>query len=137
MKMPEEIDNSILSTCGVNCLACSAHLSLKDPCPGCRASDEEITRKSCRDCMKKKCAFEQGYNWCFECGRFPCSKVRSLNKRYLRNYNVDLIQNGADAKQDMQTFLHQQKLRFTCTVCGGIVDQHRCRCSECGSAVSR
>ncbi|MGL4605851.1 MAG: DUF3795 domain-containing protein [Eubacteriaceae bacterium] len=124
----------MIAPCGVNCMACSAHLDKKNPCPGCRAPEVKITRKSCRNCVKKKCAFEQGFEWCFECGRFPCSHIKSLNKRYLKNYNVDLVQNGLDARQDMASFLKAQKKRFTCEICGGIINQHHRHCSECGSS---
>ncbi|MDL2218942.1 DUF3795 domain-containing protein [Ruminococcaceae bacterium OttesenSCG-928-O06] len=123
----------MFAPCGVNCLACSAHLAHKTPCPGCRAPEEKITRVSCRNCAKRKCALGQNLSWCFECKRFPCARIKSLNQRYRQNYNVDLIQNGFDAKRDMNTFLQAQKERFTCTSCGGAIDQHRRCCSECGA----
>lgn len=134
MRMPEKIGVGMIAPCGVNCLACSAHLLGKQPCPGCRAPNEAITRKSCRNCVKKQCAFEQGFQWCFECGRFPCARIKSLNQRYRQNYAVDLIQNGLDAKQDPAAFLQAQRTRFACGSCGGIIDQHHQRCSECGKA---
>lgn len=135
MKMPNTIDEGMIAPCGVNCLACSAHLDDKRPCPGCRAPVGTITRKSCQNCTKKKCAFDQGLQWCFECGRFPCARIKSLNKRYQENYHVDLVQNGMDAKRDMAAFLQAQKARFTCDACGGVIDQHHGRCSACGREV--
>lgn len=134
MQIPEKIDKHNIAPCGVNCLACSAYLDGKNPCPGCRAPNEAITRKSCRNCVKKRCAFEQGLQWCFECGRFPCSRIKSLAKRYQQNYNVNLVQNGLDAKKDMDAFLQAQKERFTCKSCGGVINQHHRCCSECGKA---
>jgi hypothetical protein len=95
---------------------------------------KKITCKSCRNCVKKKCAFDKGLQWCFECSRFPCTRIKSLNQRYQQNYDIDLVQNGLDAKQDMDAFLQAQKERFTCKSCGGIIDQHHRRCSECGNA---
>lgn len=135
MKMPRRIEPANIAPCGVNCLTCSAHLNDKKACPGCRASDNEITRKSCRNCVKKKCAFAQGFLWCFQCHRFPCVRIKSLNQRYLQNYAINLVQNGQDAKRDMNDFLEIQRKRFICTVCGGIVDQHHRKCSECGSII--
>ncbi len=84
--------------------------------------------------MKKKCAFEQDLRWCFECRRFPCAKIKSLSQRYVQNYNVDLTQNGFDAKRDMDAFLEAQRERFTCKSCGGVIDQHHKKCSECGDS---
>lgn len=135
MKMADKIDARMIAPCGVNCLVCSAHLDDRKPCPGCRAPTEKITRKSCRNCVKKHCAFEKGFEWCFACGRFPCAHIKSLDKRYRQNYDVDLIKNGLDAKQDMDVFLQTQKERFTCKSCGGVIDQHHRRCSECGHTV--
>ena len=135
MKMLVKIEAIMIAPCGVNCLACSAYLDRKKPCFGCRAPIEQITRKSCRDCVKKECAFEKGIQWCFECHSFPCSRIKSLNKRYKQNYGVDLVQNGLNARQDMNAFLQAQQEQFTCNFCGGIIDQHHQRCSECGSTV--
>lgn len=131
MRVPDQIEQNMIAPCGVNCLACSAHLDNKNPCPGCCAAVDLITRKSCRNCVKKKCAFEKDLQWCFECSRFPCARIKSLNRRYQQNYNVDLVQNGYDAKQDMDAFLLAQRAWFICQSCGGVIDQHR-RCSECG-----
>ena len=104
----------------------------KKPCPGCRAPKEAHKRKSCQNCVKKNCAFDQNLTWCFECRRFPCAKIKSLNKRYTENYQVDLVQNGLDARADMDAFLQKQRQRFACPHCGGVVDQHHKRCNECG-----
>lgn len=133
--MPETISKSSIGICGVNCLACSAHLSEKKPCPGCRAPREDHTRKSCRDCLKKQCALKKGLNWCFECDSFPCSKVQSLSRNYKKNYGSDLVQNGKDAKENMPQFLVSERKKFTCPHCGGVINQHYHICSECKSNI--
>ncbi len=132
MKMLAEISEEMIAPCGVNCIVCSAYLRDKNSCAGCRASNELITRKSCRDCLKKRCALNKRLQWCFQCSKFPCSKIKDLNKRYINNYNVNLVQNGVDASKDMAVFLQVQKLKFTCKKCGGIIDQQHKRCSDCG-----
>ncbi|MGL6199676.1 MAG: DUF3795 domain-containing protein [Lachnospiraceae bacterium] len=135
MIMPAIIENKMLAPCGVNCLACSAYLNKKKPCPGCRALAEEHKRKSCRNCVKKKCAFDKELTWCFECMRFPCTRIKDLNKRYKQNYNVDIVQNGLDALQNMELFMEAQRERFTYRQCGGVIDQHHFKCSECGKEI--
>lgn len=137
MRMPEKLEAKMIAPCGVNCLACSAHLDSKKQCPGCQAPIEKITRKSCLNCAKKRCAFERGFQWCFECCRFPCAQIKSLDQRYRQNYDVALIQNSLDAERDMDAFLHAQKEYFSCKSCGGIIDQHHQRCSECGTSAYR
>ena len=133
MVMPSEITEESMAVCGVNCLACSAYLHKKNPCPGCVAPKEKHVRKSCRECAKKECAFEKGIRWCFECGSFPCSRIKSLSKRYVSHHGVDLIENGVQAQGNMDAFLAEQQKRFSCKTCGGIIDQHHKRCSECGA----
>jgi len=133
--MSDKITPEMLAPCGVNCAACSAYLDAKRPCPTCRTPDEAHKRKSCIGCEKKKCAFDRDLQWCFECAEFPCTKLKSMNRRYTRDYGVDLIQNGLDARKDMQKFMKTQRTRCTCE-CGGIIDQHRRQCSECGRAAT-
>lgn len=57
--MLAEISEEMIAPCGVNCIVCSAYLRDKNSCAGCRASNELITRKSCRDCLKKRCALNK------------------------------------------------------------------------------
>ncbi|MEA5014323.1 MAG: DUF3795 domain-containing protein [Candidatus Limiplasma sp.] len=134
MKMPERIEAGMIAPCGVNCFACSAYLDGKKPCHGCRAPKERITRRSCGNCVKKRCALERGVQWCFECSRFPCARIKDLDKRYREKYGVDLVQNGLDAKRDMEAFLLAQRERFACQSCGGVISQHHQKCSACGKA---
>lgn len=135
MKMPDTIEKSIIAPCGVCCLACGGYLKAKTPCPGCRALTEEHNRKSCMNCAKKKCAFGKGLTWCFECGKFPCLRIKDLNKRYIQNYGIDLVQDGLDARNDLEAHAEALRKRFTCA-CGGIIDQHHRKCSECGKAIT-
>lgn len=122
-----------IAPCGVNCRACSAWLNVQNPCPGCRAPEGSITRKSCKNCAMKKCAFEKKLSWCFECECFPCSKIKDLSKRYQKYYHVNLIENGINARENMGLFIEKQIERFTCRYCGGTIDQHNRRCSICAN----
>lgn len=132
MKAPEKLDAVRIAPCGINCLACSAFLSRKRPCHGCRSAEANMERKSCANCAKKRCCFAHGFRFCFECPKYPCAQIRELSKRYLKNYQIDLIRNGRDALNDFDGFLHDQLKRCTCPACGGIVDQHSDECTECG-----
>jgi negative regulator of replication initiation len=50
----------------------------------------------------------------------------------VKNYNVYLIENTQDARWNIPEFLKSQKEYFTCKSCGGIINQHKKACSECG-----
>lgn len=130
--MPERFDPKEIAPCGVNCHVCGAFLKEKDACPGCRAENELHKRKSCMNCAKKNCAYEKGLTWCFECEAFPCARIRDVSRRYAQNYGIDLVRDGLDAREDTQALLAAHKERFACKVCGGVIDMHRLRCSECG-----
>ena len=132
MKNLNDLNNSFIGICGVNCMLCSAYLNKKKSCPTCRAPKEEHTRKSCGNCIKKKCAINRGVEYCFQCEKFPCSKIKNLSKRYVKNYDIDLIENGVRAKGSMNKFLAEQKKKYTCKFCGGIIDIHHKKCSNCG-----
>jgi len=135
MQMIDSIPETMIAPCGVNCIACSAYLSDKNPCAGCCAPNEMSTLKSCRNCVKKRCCLEKSLQWCFQCEKFPCTKIKDLNRRYMQNYDVNIVQNGLDARKDMQVFLKEQKERFICNLCVGIINQHHKICSECGKPI--
>ena len=129
MKIPKEITNEMIATCGINCLACSAYLGNR--CNTCHTPIAKQKRKSCRNCLIKSCALSKGFTWCFQCDEFPCEKTSSLFKRYKKNFNIDLIQDGLEARKDLSSFLNNQKEHYTCRICGGIVNLHHRKCSEC------
>lgn len=132
MKMPEKIEEEYLAYCGINCLLCSAFHNKKNPCPGCRADKDLTSRKSCVNCSRKKCGKEKGVEWCFECEDFPCKKMKELSGRYSKKYNMELIQDGQEAKKDLKSFLEKQRTDYKCSKCGGIVDIHNGICTDCG-----
>jgi DNA-directed RNA polymerase specialized sigma subunit len=66
---------------------------------------------------------------------FPCPQIKNFNQRYVRNYNVNIIENARSAEWNIQKFLKSQKELFTCSSCGGIINQHRKICSECGREI--
>ena len=137
MRMPKQIDANLLAPCGVNCLACSAYLRAHDACPGCRATEELQKRKSCQNCAKKRCLDKTGLHWCFECERFPCTAINSQSKRYREKYGIDLVENSRRAARDLPAFLRAERNRFTCLLCGGVIDQHNRCCSECEAPAQR
>lgn len=131
MKAPDTADPGLIAPCGIYCLACSAFLSPKNPCPGCRAEEARITRKSCRACKKKRCAQTRGLTWCFESGQFPCAAIRDLSKRYAANYRINLIQRGQAGRADVNALARHLLRVSTCPDCGGLIDCHHLVCSGC------
>lgn len=134
MKMPDLIHPIFFAPCGVDCMVCYRHLAARNPCPGCR-SGEAGKPAHCRKCAIKSCLFEKGLSFCLECAAFPCKAVKNLDRSYRSRYQASLIENsGAVRAQGMRAFLEQERNRFICKSCGGVISLQDHLCSECGNA---
>lgn len=136
MKMPEEaIPPVMFAPCGMNCMVCYKHCYHKKPCAGCLQSDKGKP-EHCRRCKIKDCIKSKELSYCYECESYPCQFIKNLEKSYNTRYGASLMENSAMVKeQGLEVFMVQQKLRFTCPACGGIVSLHDAQCSECQLAL--
>ena len=116
MKMPtEKIDTAMFAPCGMNCLVCYKHCYHKKPCAGCLNSD-----------------MGKGLSYCFECPDYPCKLIKNLEKSYNKRYQASLMENSEFVRQHrLERFMEQQKGKYTCPKCGGIISIHDRECSEC------
>ena len=116
MKMPtEKIDMAMFAPCGMNCLVCYKHCYHKKPCAGCLNSD-----------------MGKGLSYCFECPDYPCKLIKNLEKSYNKRYQASLMENSEFVRQHrLERFMEQQKGKYTCPKCGGIISIHDRECSEC------
>lgn len=132
MKMPEEhLDVNMFAPCGMNCKVCYKHCYHKTPCAGCFNSDKGKP-EHCRKCKIKDCIKEKGHSFCYECSVFPCKLITNLEKSYNTRYGVSLMANSFYVKEHgLERFMDEQKKRFTCPLCGGIISIHDKECSEC------
>ncbi|NCB73993.1 MAG: DUF3795 domain-containing protein [Clostridia bacterium] len=71
--------------------------------------------------------------FCYECGDFPCKRLRSLDKRYRTKYRMSMIdnlrfidENGIDA------FLEKENAEWACPDCGATICCHNGLCLKCG-----
>lgn len=131
MKMPPVIAPAFFAPCGMNCMVCYKHCDVKKPCAGCLAGDDGKP-EHCRKCRIKDCIQEKGLTFCFECGAFPCKRIKSLEKSYNKRYGASLVQNSLFVKANgLTAFMEQQLETYTCPNCGGVVSLHDAECSEC------
>lgn len=136
MKMPEEIETIMFAPCGMNCMVCYKHCYHKKPCDGCLKSDKRKP-EHCRRCKIKDCIREKGFSFCYECSDYPCRQIKYLEKSYNTRYNASLMENSAFVKAyGLTAFMRQQKDRYACPVCNGIISIHDAECSECQRKVS-
>lgn len=136
MKMPEAIGSQLFAPCGMNCMVCFTHCSTNKACGGCLGTDESKPGH-CRICLRKNCAAERELSYCYECSDFSCRRIRDLDRSYRKRYGVSLIEQSLFVKENgIELFLENERKRYTCAACGGVISLHDHRCSECGRVTS-
>ena len=135
MKMQrDDIEAAMFAPCGMNCKVCYRHCNHKSPCTGCLSGDGGKPAH-CRNCAIRDCARGRGLAHCYACAGYPCKRMLRLEKSYTTRYGVSLLGNGRFVKENgLAAFLAQQKRRYTCPKCGGVISLHDARCSACGAA---
>ena len=132
MKMPEgNIETIMFAPCGMNCKVCYKHCYHRKPCSGCLNSDVEKP-EHCRKCKIKDCVNNKGLSYCFECSDYPCKLIKNLEKSYNTRYQTSLMENSEFVqKHGLEKFMEQQKKKYACSKCGGIISIHDGECSDC------
>lgn len=83
------IEENLIAPCGMNCGLCMAYLREKDKCLGCRVGP---TKVSCLRCKIRSCS-DRKSEYCYDCNKFPCDKLKHLDKRYRDKYEMSEIEN--------------------------------------------
>ena len=124
----------LLASCGMNCGICRGYLMEKKNCPGCRGNNEHKSF-SCVNCIIKTCSQlnKSHLKYCFECGIFPCKRIKQIDKRYRTRYNMSTIENLENIRKfGSREFIKNEKIRWACSQCGDIICVHTGSCSSCG-----
>jgi len=130
--MQEEIQ--LIAPCGMNCRICYAYLREKKRCPGCRGDDTNKA-PSCLKCIIKNCETVRSNSsgFCYECEVYPCKRLKQLDKRYRTKYSMSMIENLGNIRElGIGAFVENEKERWRCKKCGGVINVHRGYCSDCG-----
>jgi len=130
--------SSLLTPCGINCRVCIAYLRENNKCPGCRINTitKPITRAQCKI---KNCneLYKNNLKFCFECKKFPCERMKHMDKRYRTKYKMSTIENLENIKKfGVRAFVKNEKIRWACSQCGGTICVHRGYCYNCGKKIS-
>lgn len=124
----------MIAPCGMNCGSCLGYMRSKNHCPGCRANDD--TKPAyCNQCIIINCDLlkmtESGF--CYECQKYPCPRLKQLDKRYRTRYNTSFFDNLTMIKvKGIDQFLAFETERRSCPECGATLCVHRPACLECG-----
>ncbi len=138
MKMLEnDINTTMFAPCGMNCKVCYKHCYTKKSCAGCMTNND-YKPNHCRACKIKDCVKNHNLTYCFECVSFPCKLIKNLEKSYIHRYQVSLIDNSKKAKEiGLHQFMIEEKEKYTCSHCGGVISLHDQECSECQEKTSK
>lgn len=132
--MEEKMDLSLIAPCGMNCGTCLAYLREKNKCPGCRNMGKDGGSHYCRLCIIKNCQYfkTSQENFCFSCPKYPCKRLKALDKRYTLKYNMSMLENQkAINNLGLDKFVENETQRWTCKSCGKTLCVHRNFCLFC------
>jgi hypothetical protein len=122
----------------MNCGLCIGFLRQNKPCGGCFKKEDLNKPKVCRSCVIVNCESlkKTMSGYCFECNKYPCTRLKNLDARYRRKYKMSMIENldyiqlyGLDA------FLKSQQEKWTCKVCQSGLCVHRDYCLHCNTRI--
>lgn len=99
----------------MNCNLCIAYLREKNKCPGCNFQGKPNS-DYLRKCTIKNCKIikEKSWNYCSpKCEKFPCQRLKNLDKRYKKKYGMSMIENlDLINSKGIREFLRKQKKKY-------------------------
>jgi hypothetical protein len=132
-------DRYLIAPCGINCGTCLAFLREKNKCCGCWPITGNKVNY-CFTCSIKNCEFleKTSSKFCNDCDKFPCRRMKDLDKRYTTKYKTSLIQNLITIKMiGIDNFLLNETKKWTCPKCGSNLCVHRDACPTCGIELNK
>jgi len=138
MKSARVMREELIAPCGMNCAICGRYLAMQHGvksqgvrmpyCAGCR-----VRGKICAF-LKKRCRLllNNSVRYCYECARFPCERLGTIDARYRERYRMSMIENLRFVESHgIKKFLTQEKKKWRCPRCGGIICCHNGLCFNC------
>jgi hypothetical protein len=121
-----------LAPCGVVCELCIGYQRSKNKCDGCNANG--IKPKRCISCSIRNCKEKSNpEELCINCKKFPCRRLKDLEKRYSTKYNESPTKNMQLVENIGYEALEKEILKkWTCPECGKLLSAHRKYCVVCG-----
>ena len=124
----------LIAACGMNCGLCIGYLREKNPCGGCFKIDDPHKPAGCRSCKIVNCEYlaGTGSGFCYDCEKYPCTRLKNLDKRYRSKYGMSMIENLENIKtHGLESFLEKEEERWKCSECGAGLSVHRDFCLNC------
>ena len=124
----------LIAPCGMNCALCRAYHSQLNNIKGLKHCVGCIPRR--KNCIHGKGLCEKlsegSVRFCFQCESFPCARLKRLDKRYRSRYDMSMIENQLDIRDNgVKEFLKKQKDKYRCPGCHGFICVHTKKCYNC------
>ena len=135
MSININITSSLIAPCGMNCGLCIGYHRVKNKCAGCQSTSLNKP-KHCINCSIKNCELLSigKSRYCFSCQKYPCPRIKNLDKRYRAKYGMSMIENLNSIKEiGIRKFTINEKQKWTCSKCRNIISVHRELCMICGN----
>lgn len=138
------MEEELIAPCGMNCGVCISYLVKKNDLNG--HGFRRVTCEGCRprgkNClhMGDSCALLKNglVRFCYECGDFPCKRLKALDKRYRTKYHLSMIENLLAIQElGMEGFLKREEEKWSCPGCGEMICCHNGLCMHCQTDILR
>ncbi|MGE5391282.1 MAG: DUF3795 domain-containing protein [Deltaproteobacteria bacterium] len=124
----------LIAPCGINCGVCYAFLRKKNKCAGCLV-ESDCKVGHCSRCAIKNCEEHDNleFTYCFECPKFPCKRMKNMEKRYTGTYKLSLFDNLKGIQETgLNDFIAGENKKWICANCGDTLCVHKSACPNCG-----
>jgi len=115
--MTKSVPLELIAPCGMNCNLCLGYLREKNRCPGCNNIHNIDNKRECRvKCIIRNCQILQQntLKYCSsKCQKFPCTRLKNLDKRYRTKYGMSMIENlKTIEKNGIKDFIRQEEKKW-------------------------
>ena len=128
------MDSMIISPCGLICDLCLGFQRTKNTCVGCNEAGNKPNH--CVNCSIIHCPEKNGDPTllCNVCEKYPCKRLKNLDKRYRTKYGESLVENFIKIEtMGLQAFRKEATEYWTCPECGELLCVHRPNCLHCNA----
>ena len=116
-----------------NYLRCEKY---QNPCAGCLISNDGKSKASLK-CKIKNCFDKKNFSYCGRCSEFPCPLMKKHSKKYVKRHDLNTLESAKRIKTTgIGKIMVQDREKWLCPECGGIVKFQTKTCSECGFKIN-